>query len=162
MNLAFILSFSSLALFAHALPLSLELHQALYGCNILALVGFSIILASNPTFFHKEFHSFFHLVGLDDRTKANVAMFGIHLLPVVALSLYYSNSIRFDIMFWLLSAYGALYLFLTQALQLTLYPWTFASLIGMTLAIYVAEFAFFTEVNSIIYTPVAPYSSSSL
>ena len=53
MNLVFLLSFSSIALFTHALPLSLELHQALYGCNVLALVGFSIILASNPTFFHR-------------------------------------------------------------------------------------------------------------
>jgi hypothetical protein len=162
MNLVFLLSFSSLALFAHALPLSLNIHQALYGCNVLALVGFCIILASNPTFFHKEFRSFFHLVGLNDQTKANVAMFGAHLFPVVALSLYYADGIRFDIMFWLLVAYGALYLFLTQVLNLTLYPWTVASLIGMTLALYVAEYAFFTEVNSLVYTPVAPYSSSSL
>lgn len=115
-NFGWLFTFSTLSILFHFLPISRVAHNALYSGNLIALVGFTAIIITDPTGFYDLYNPTFEsILGVQISLNAwNALLWFAHLLPVYAFYKVYSFG---DPTYWIL-----IYLLVAGPWILTLYP----------------------------------------
>jgi hypothetical protein len=90
-NFWFLVSFSVLSIILHIFPFPRVVHNALYTCNMIALIGFTAIILISPSGMYDLYNPTFESIfGVHFSTSVwNIIAWIMHLLPVYLLRKIY-------------------------------------------------------------------------